>query len=119
MPPLPTPVLHAAAARLRPLPLEATAWTVALVVLAVTDPLAPPLLDLCPFKAVGLFEALGLGGCPGCGLGHSIAFLLHGDLARSLEAHVLGGPALALLAGRIVHLGRTVFRAPVRRLPTA
>jgi hypothetical protein len=47
---------------------------------------------------------MGITWCPGCGLGHSIAFLLHGDVRNSFHAHWLGIPALLIILYRIVDL---------------
>jgi len=49
---------------------------------------------------------MGITWCPGCGLGHSIAFLLHGDIRNSFHAHWLGVPALVIIVYRIVDLIR-------------
>lgn len=84
-------------------PLEAVIWTAALVALAVTDPATEGLVSLCPF------DALGFTFCPGCGLGHAIAYALQGDLAASVEAHPLGLVAVGILAGRIVTLAREAY----------
>lgn len=85
---------------IRTVPREAVIWTVGLLAMAAADPTAPPLLDLC------LFDALGVSFCPGCGLGHSIAWLARGDLAASFQAHPLGLPAVGLVGYRIVDLVR-------------
>ena len=47
---------------------------------------------------------MGFKWCPGCGIGHSIAWLLHGNIKNSLHAHWLGIPALVLIVYRIVVL---------------
>jgi len=89
------------------IPPEALVWTIGLIGLALTDPDTQGVLDLC------LFKQLGFEGCPGCGLGHSVAYLLHGDLGRSLETHPLGPFAVGVLCMRILSLVRdtTRFRA--------
>jgi hypothetical protein len=69
--------------------------------MAAADPTAPPLLDLC------LFDALGVSFCPGCGLGHAIAWLARGNVVASWQAHPLGLPAAGLLLYRIVYLVRS------------
>ena len=79
----------------RHLPPEAAIWTAALVALACTDPRAGGLVSLCVLKG------LGLPFCPGCGLGHSIAFLLEGQWTAAVQAHPLGPVALPVLVGRI------------------
>ncbi|PAW92790.1 hypothetical protein CKK33_04490 [Mucilaginibacter sp. MD40] len=71
----------------------------ALVCLALTNPAAQGHFSLCPLKL------LGIAWCPGCGLGHAISFLLHGDLKSSFQAHWLGLPVLLVLLYRIITLG--------------
>ena len=102
----PTASLSRLVRRLRAVSWEAYVWLAALLALGATNPSADGLLDLC------LFKALGLPGCPGCGLGHAIAHLLHGDWLASWQAHPLGGPALILLAGRVLTLMRPAFSVP-------
>lgn len=50
---------------------------------------------LCPLANMG-FDW-----CPGCGLGRSIALLLHGEVEASLATHWLGIPALLVLMHRV------------------
>jgi hypothetical protein len=73
-------------------------WTAALISLALSDPSKPGQYSLCPFKAMGFTW------CPGCGLGHSISWLLHGNLTNSWHAHWLGIPALCIILYRIYSL---------------
>jgi hypothetical protein len=42
--------------------------------------------------------------CPGCGLGHSISYFLHGEVTRSLQTHPLGIIATVILVSRIFSL---------------
>jgi hypothetical protein len=86
--------------KLSQMPWEAVIWTCGLVYLACIDPHTTHHLTLCPFKLLG-FEH-----CPGCGLGLSISYLLHGDLVDSWSTHPLGLFALPVLAGRIFSLIR-------------
>ncbi|PSQ93659.1 MAG: hypothetical protein BRD52_00595 [Bacteroidetes bacterium SW_4_67_19] len=95
---------------LRRLPPEAGAWTAGLLALAATDPAGPGLLRFCGFERLGLLDLLGREFCPGCGLGHSVAFLLDGQLAAALGAHPLGPLALAVLLARIATLIRSALR---------
>ncbi len=88
--------------RLRAVPKEAFVWIAGLLAMASADPTAPPLLDLC------LFDALGAAFCPGCGLGHAIAWLARGEVAASFQAHPLGMPAVAVL---LHHVARLIRRA--------
>ena len=81
--------------------LEAFCWVTGVGLLALMEPAAGEhLFSLCPFSWV--LES----GCPGCGLGHSIAFLFRGEWRASWEAHPLGLPALFILAGRVLILVR-------------
>lgn len=90
-------------------PWELLFWIAALVALASTNPHEPGLIELCVFKWVGLPR------CPGCGLGHAIAHLFHGEWALSFQSHPLGIPALVLLTGRILTLGRQTIFPHTRR----
>ena len=80
--------------------LELIVWSVALILLAFNNPEADTHFSLCVFKWMG-FQS-----CPGCGLGHSISWLLHGDLQHSLQAHPLGIFAVAILLMRINTLSK-------------
>lgn len=88
----------------RKLPAEFYVWAGALAALAWTDPRADGLFDLCVWKAIGVAF------CPGCGLGHAVAFLLDGEWESSWAAHPLALPAVALLASRAVLLLRDAYR---------
>lgn len=79
--------------------LEAFIWMAALLALALTSP-ADSCYSLCPL------HNLGIGWCPGCGLGHAISWLFRGDLVSSFYAHPLGIPATAVILMRII----TIFR---------
>lgn len=88
------------------MPLEALAWIAGLAALACTDPAADGLLSLC------LFKALGVPYCPGCGLGHSVAYLFRGEVDLALAAHPAGPFAVLVLTARVVALMRDAFRRP-------
>jgi hypothetical protein len=75
-------------------------WIAALTSLAITNPYAPAHFSLCPLKL------LKMSWCPGCGLGHAISFLFHGNISSSFKAHWLGIPATAIILHRIFVLGR-------------
>jgi len=79
---------------------ELAFWLSALLALAIADPTDQTHFSLCPLKMLGVTW------CPGCGLGHSISFLFHGDIKKSLQAHWLGIPALAGILYRIYVLAR-------------
>lgn len=80
------------------LPIEAFIWMAGLVILAAYHPEEDQHVSLC------LFNSLGFKYCPGCGMGRSLAFLIHGDVARSLQLHPLGPFALLVLLYRICQL---------------
>lgn len=79
------------------LPFELTAWLGSILFLAFTAQSSTH-FSLCPL------DNLGLNWCPGCGLGRSIRFLLHGELLLSLEHHWFGIPAFLILMHRIMQL---------------
>jgi len=73
---------------------EALIWVIALILLAFT-PIDGEHYSLC------VFNNLGIGFCPGCGLGHSITYLFHAKFEASFNAHPFGIPAVAILCYRI------------------
>jgi hypothetical protein len=79
---------------------ELVFWIAGLISLAIMDPSGESHFTLCPLKLLGITW------CPGCGLGHSISFLFHGDLSNSFHAHWLGIPALIVIVHRIYVLSR-------------
>lgn len=97
---MPASQLHSATPlRTNGLP-EAVCWVVGLALLALMDPVGTHLFSLCPWSWIT--DA----GCPGCGLGHSIAFLFRGEWQASWEAHPLGVPAVLILGWRTLSLLR-------------
>ncbi len=70
----------------------------AILALGLTDPGADSHFILCPFKLAGITW------CPGCGIGHAISWLLHGNIHKSLKAHWFGMPALFIILYRICDL---------------
>jgi hypothetical protein len=76
---------------------ELTFWVSALLLLALISP-TDNHYSLCPLNAVGISF------CPGCGLGHSISWLFHGNIEKSLVSHPLGIFAVAVLIHRIITL---------------
>jgi Protein of unknown function (DUF2752) len=82
---------------------ELACWSGALVSLAFMDPSASTHYSLCFFKYIGLPF------CPGCGLGHSISYLFHGQLRASFQAHPLGLFAVVILLFRIYKLSLLNF----------
>jgi len=77
---------------------EAVLWIAGIVALALMRPEGEHLFSLCPLSWTGSDF------CPGCGLGHAISFLLHGQWQASWQAHPLGLPALLLLLRRSINL---------------
>lgn len=85
--------------------LEAAIWAIGLLAVGLADPTLPSALDLCLFKAVGL------PGCPGCGLGHAMGYLFRGEWALALESHWFSPVVLTILITRIGSLLRQAFRS--------
>lgn len=113
VPPLPPNVAFNRLARQR-YPLEAICWILGIFLLALTDPTRPHVFSLCLFSWV--FDH----GCPGCGLGRAIAFLVRGAWAASWQAHPLAAPALLLLSRRVFILFRQyLFLQSYSQKPTA
>lgn len=81
---------------------EAYIWIAGLTILAFINPYCGTHFTICPFHNLGFKY------CPGCGLGHSISYLFHGDIRASIECHILGIPAVLILVYRIIYL----FRKP-------
>jgi len=77
---------------------ELTIWIVALICLALMNPANEGHFTLCPLKTMGVTW------CPGCGLGHSISYLFHGNIKNSFHAHWLGIPVVIVLFYRIYTL---------------
>lgn len=75
---------------------ELTIWITGLVLLAIMDPATTDVhYSFCLFKFIGIKF------CPGCGLGHSISYIFHGDIKASFSAHPLGVFALIIIILRI------------------
>jgi hypothetical protein len=77
---------------------ELVFWVAALMALAFSNPAGPVHFSLCPLRAMGITW------CPGCGLGHSISWLFHGNISNSWHAHWFGIPALGIILYRIYSL---------------
>ncbi|WP_374948467.1 DUF2752 domain-containing protein [Mucilaginibacter sp.] len=77
---------------------EITIWIVALICLAFVNPADKGHFSICPLKMIGFKW------CPGCGLGHSIAYFFHGDITASFRTHWLGIPVVFALLYRIYTL---------------
>jgi hypothetical protein len=81
---------------------EALVWIIGLLLMATMDP-ANTHASLCPLNALGFHW------CPGCGLGHSIAWLFRADPVQSFQTHALGIPAVMIIVSRTIHL---IFQKP-------
>lgn len=78
--------------------LEALIWIAALIFLALTEPTQTTHFTICPLSAMGIDF------CPGCGLGRSVSYLLHGEILNSFKVHPLGIFALIILVTRVISL---------------
>ena len=77
---------------------ELTFWVASLTLLALMPPGTDAHFSFCVFKL------LGIDFCPGCGLGHSISYLFHGNLRASFSSHPLGLFAVIIILSRIYKL---------------
>jgi hypothetical protein len=77
---------------------EALIWISGLIYLAIFSPLDQTHFTICPLANAG-FDY-----CPGCGLGHSITQLFHGNFIQSFNTHPLGFFALIIILHRIFTL---------------
>lgn len=83
--------------------LEAGIWMAGLFLMALPDPSLSSTIDLC------LLKAIGLSGCPGCGLGHAMGYLFRGQWGLAVESHWFSPFVLAVLMVRIAGLVRMGF----------
>jgi len=83
--------------------LELLVWLGGLLALALMNPASNSHFSLC------LFNWLGFTGCPGCGIGHAVSWLFHGNLSASWQSHPLGVFAVPVLAHRIYTLACKQF----------
>ena len=88
-------------------PIEGFCWVGALVLLYFTNPHTHH-FSLCPL------DNLGITWCPGCGLGRSIALLMHGELQESIRMHWLGIPAFLIIVHRIYNLSRRIYTSWIK-----
>ena len=78
--------------------IELLAWLVSLVTPFLINPNDTSHFSFCFFKNTGLSW------CPGCGLGHSIAYLYRGEWLLAIQTHWLGIVTVVLLIYRIIQL---------------
>ncbi|MDQ6902942.1 MAG: DUF2752 domain-containing protein [Bacteroidota bacterium] len=77
---------------------ELSFWILALTMLALMKPATDVHYSFC------IFKLLSFKFCPGCGLGHSISYLFHGNISASFSAHPLGIFAVIIIVRRIFSL---------------
>ena len=91
--------------KFRKIPLELIFFLAALIALYNLEAGHTANFSLCPLAALG-WDA-----CPGCGLGRSIHFLMHGQFKTSFSLHPLGFFALAVIIYRIYTLTLKTYQA--------
>ena len=85
--------------------IELLVWPTALILLYFMDPLGPIGQSFC------LLKRIGIPWCPGCGLGHGIHYLLHGEWKSAFKSHPLAPFALGMLIYRTIQLGRIQWQS--------
>ncbi len=83
--------------------LELIFWVTALLYLFFVNPETSH-YTFCPLKNMG-FEH-----CPGCGMGHSLHYLMKLDMRESLTQHPLGIFALVVISARIFKLFKNLIK---------
>jgi hypothetical protein len=83
--------------RLKSYGLEILFFSSALILLYFMD-IHKPHVSLCPFAYFG-FKF-----CPGCGLGHSLYYLMHFQIQNSWKAHPIGIFAFVVIIYRLCTL---------------
>ncbi|MFC0185541.1 DUF2752 domain-containing protein [Pseudarcicella hirudinis] len=89
---------------IKKLNIELLFWVTGLAYLALINPASDAHFSLCPIKN------LGFSFCPGCGLGHSISYIFHGELKKSFESHPLGIFGLIVIISRIYTLAKRTIK---------
>jgi|AntRauTorcE11898_2_1112593.scaffolds.fasta_scaffold46642_2 hypothetical protein len=56
------------------------------------------------------FEWIGIGFCPGEGLGHSISYTFRGNFTAAIQAHFAGPFAVAILGSRVIYIWRKLYQ---------
>lgn len=90
---------------------EPAIWSVALLLLWLTYPAGDEGITLC------IFHHIGVAWCPGCGIGRSMAHLMHGNFAASLQAHWFGLPALIIIGFRSIKVTMSLTTNPGNHAP--
>lgn len=92
----------------RQIPFELIFWIAALVLLsweATVETGNDIHLTICPLASLGFHW------CPGCGIGRSLGYLLHGEVVKSIAYHWFGIPAIMIIFHRIFALVRMMYRS--------
>ncbi|MEO9886551.1 MAG: DUF2752 domain-containing protein [Balneola sp.] len=82
--------------------IEWLAFLVGLILMATLDPTIQG-TSFC------LFDFIGIGFCPGEGLGHSIAWFFRGELGNAFEANLFGPFAVVILSMRILQIWKDLI----------
>lgn len=88
--------------------IEPMIWLAALLWLGLSEPEQFGDFTFCPLSNLGITI------CPGCGLGRSVSYALHGQFTQSLQAHVLAIPAICILSFRILSLLKHTLTVQLR-----
>tara|TARA_R110002124_G_scaffold252177_4_gene417440 strand:- start:2658 stop:2975 length:318 start_codon:yes stop_codon:yes gene_type:complete len=59
--------------------------------------------------SICFFDFIGIGFCPGDGLGHSIAWFFRGEFQNSIEANLFGPVAVIVLSLRILQIWKEIL----------
>ena len=86
------------------MPIEALVWSAGLLILALYNPHHQEHMSMCVFNNIGFKY------CPGCGLGRSVSYFLHGDIVMSFSAHPAGIPAGIILLFRIYNSSKDYIK---------
>lgn len=98
-------IVRSAAGHVRRFPVEAAIWVAGLGAMVMLDPTGES-------QTWCLFSRLGIEICPGCGLGHAVAFLVRGEWAASFASHPLAVPVILGLSIRVMQLLRDAYAPP-------
>ena len=83
--------------------IELIVWIAALLYLGIGNFEQGSQFSFCPLHNLGIHF------CPGCGIGRSISFLLHGNFLQSIHTHWLGPLAFVIICMRLIQLIRFTF----------
>ncbi|TAL67970.1 MAG: DUF2752 domain-containing protein [Bacteroidetes bacterium] len=78
-------------------------WLISLLYLSLLNVESFSYFSFCPFHFFGIEW------CPGCGLGRSISYLLHGHIEQSFQSHWFGPLAFIIILYRIYQLVKIII----------